>query len=364
MSISAQLLKPLSLKMTLIYLLTLILFAGVNTTRGQDGSATPSQVAQVVERLKGSPASESASADAIALGQLLIREKRFAEAEKVFRALLENKPRDLAALYGLALAVFNQGRTLEAEPLAREAVSLALTTESGEKKRTPEQKSRAADALVLLAVVVAVKGDENEALKLSEQAVAIASDHFDAQFTLGRARYGAGDSTGAVTAFRAAVALKPNEARALFFLGTALERAGDIAGAISSYRHLIAKYPLAAEGHLGLGILLARGSASQIEEGINELKRAVSIEPNQYEARVNLGRALVARGRASESIPHLIRAGELAPDNPEPHYQLAIAYRRLGKADLAAKETARVKQIHESRRTPAGRNELQKTPEQ
>ena len=350
----AQQLKPHGLIAALLYSSALIFVAA------QSNSPTASQIAEVVSRLKSSPAGESAPADALALGQVLIREKRFAEAEELFRAMLRNSPRDLTALYGVALSAFNLGKALEAEPLAREAVKMALTPESDPKKLTREQRARAADALVLLAIVLAVNGNDREALRMADQAVNVSADHFDAQFTLGRARYGAGDTHGAVAALRAAVALNPNDARALFFLGTALERAGDIKGAISSYRQLIAKHPRAAEGHLGLGILLVRGGSEQVEEGIKELESAVALEPNQYEARVSLGRALLARGRASESVPHLIRAGELAPGNPEPHYQLAIAYRRLGKNDLAAQETALVKRIHESRRSPAAKSDSKK----
>jgi Flp pilus assembly protein TadD len=47
----------------------------------------------------------------------------------------------------------------------------------------------------------------------------------------------------------------------------------------------------------------------------------------------------------------LKRAVELSPDNPEPHYQLAIAYGRLGKRQEAEAESAVVKQIHQSRRS-------------
>jgi Flp pilus assembly protein TadD len=46
----------------------------------------------------------------------------------------------------------------------------------------------------------------------------------------------------------------------------------------------------------------------------------------------------------------LRRAAELAPSNPEPHYQLALAYRRMGRNEEAAAETAIVERIHQLRR--------------
>ena len=58
-------------------------------------------------------------------------------------------------------------------------------------------------------------------------------------------------------------------------------------------------------------------------------------------------------------MAYLRRAAELAPGNPEPHYQLALAYRRLGLKDKASEETAIVKRIHESRRGSRAQNGMQ-----
>jgi tetratricopeptide (TPR) repeat protein len=183
-----------------------------------------------------------------------------------------------------------------------------------------------------------------------ERAVALAPDHFDAQFTLGRALYGVGNSAGAVKAFRAALKLKPDNLRALFFLATALEGAGEIDAALTAYRELVRRQPNAGEGHLGLGVLLIKRGGADVAKGIDELRTTVRIDPNQYEAQVTLGRALLTQKLPAESVEHLRRAAELAPANPEPHYQLALAYRRLGQNDKAVEETAIVKRIHETRR--------------
>ncbi len=187
------------------------------------------------------------------------------------------------------------------------------------------------------------------ALKSAREAAALAPESFDAQFTLGRALYGAGDLPSAARAFRAAVALRPEDARALFFLATSLEQSGDDAGALAAYRELATRQPQAAEGHLGLGVILVKRGGAESEEGLKELSRALEINPDLYEARVALGRALVARGRAAEAVEHLRRAAQLAPGNPEPHYQLSIAYRRLGRKEEADAEAEIVRRIHESR---------------
>jgi Flp pilus assembly protein TadD len=314
-------------------------------------SFTPAQVAQSIDEVRASTGDERSLAQALEIGTALLRESRFAEALELFDALAQKKPRDSVVLYGRALATFNVGRVADAEPLARSAVDAALATPSAPGVTDRDRSQRAADALVLLAVVLAVRGDDAGALRAVEQAVSLAHDNFDAQLALGRVLFGMGDDSGATRAFRAANGLRPSNGQALFYLATSLERAGDAIGALTTYRELITLQPGMAEGHLGLGVLLLKRSGSEVEEGIKELRRALEINPNIYEARVTLGRALIAQGRADEALEHLRRAAELAPNNPEPHYQMSLAYRRLGNKDQAAAESEIVKRIHESRRS-------------
>jgi Flp pilus assembly protein TadD len=325
----------------------------------------PARVAQAVELARSPALTEEAYAQLLALAYALVRESRYAEAADLFNALVEKRPRDAAALYGAALAAFNTGRAADAELLAQRAADFALgATHARASTDAQERKMRAADALVLLAVIQAVRGDNDTALKTVERAVALAPENFDAQFALGRARYGANDYAGAARAFRAAVALRPADAQARFFLATALEHAGDDAGALAAYRELTVQQPQAAEGHLGLGVLLVKQDGAAVAEGLQELARTLALNPNLYEAQSTLGRVLLARGRVAEAIEHLRRAAELVPDNPEPHYQLSLAYRRLGRKEDAAAEAVIVQRIHQTRRATGADNKPPGTPQQ
>jgi tetratricopeptide (TPR) repeat protein len=348
----------------------------------QGASVSATSTVQTVERARSSADTEDDFVRSLANAYALVAGGRFAEAAELFGTLVEKRPRDASALYGAALAVFNAGRAAEAEPFAQRAVDVRLaaaraaqgsearpananaTNVNAANDNAKVANSSAADALVLLAVIQAVRGKDDAALESAKRAVALDPKHFDAQFTLGRALYGAGDDAGAARAFRAANSIRPDDARALFFLATTLERGGDAAGALAAYRELALRKPSTAEGHLGLGVLLVKRGGTEADEGMRELARALEINPDLYEARVTLGRMLVARGRAAESIAHLTRAAELAPSNPEPHYQLSLAYRRLGRKDEAAAEAELVKRIHESRRAGgATRPHTPETPE-
>jgi Flp pilus assembly protein TadD len=316
--------------------------------RGANGSVTPAQVAEIIDHLRASSVDKSLLAQALEMGGLLLRQGRYTEAAELFGLLAQKQPGDFAVLYGQALAAFNLGRVAESEPMARKAVELAEAAAGAE--RADRSFPSAADALVLLSVVLAVRGDDSEALKVLERAVRLAPDNFDAQLALGRLRFGMGDDGGAVRAFRAAISLMPWNGPALFCLATALDHSGDTAGAQTAYDELIKRQPKMAEGHLGLGVLLLK-RGTKMEEGIKELQLALQIDPNLYEARITLGRALISMGRSDVAIEHLRRAAELAPDNPEPHYQLSLAYRRLGNKDQSAAESAIVKRIHNGRRS-------------
>lgn len=316
---------------------------------------TSAQLTTVLEQLRARPLDAAKVAAAREMGFRLLSASRFEDAWSIFDAILDGAPQDERALYGGALALFNLRQLEAAERLARAAFAAInsasrIAADARAEGSNPEATRHAADALVLLGVILAVKGDSAGALKAVEESVALAPDNFDAQFALGRARFGTNNPAGAATAFRAAVRLRSNDAQARFFLATALEGAGDYEAALSSYRELLTMRPESAEGHLGLGALLTKLGGEKTEEGIKELARATALNGELYEARITLGRVLVRMGRAEEAVEHLQRAASLAPNNPEPHYQLAQAYRRLGKRVEADRENEIVKEIHAARR--------------
>jgi Flp pilus assembly protein TadD len=143
--------------------------------------------------------------------------------------------------------------------------------------------------------------------------------------------------------------------RARFFLATALENKGETELALNEYRTILKMDPNNLNGNLGLGVLLFKVEGDGSVEASNALKRVVSINANIYEAQVSLGKSLVRQKLYQEAIAHLLKAAELKPDNPEPHYQLALAYRRLGKRKEAKRSMEIVKAIHEKRRGAPGK---------
>lgn len=276
-----------------------------------------------------------------------LRSGRYEEAEKIFNDALVLQPNDQQSLYGKALALFNLRKIDDAEEIARRSAGLALDSAN---EHGQESANRAADALTLLGVIQAVRGDRLAALESVKQAVKLSPRNFDAQFALGRAYYGLGRIPDAIQAFRQAVDLRTDHAQARFFLATSLERAGDSESALASYRELIKLAPQKVEGHLGAGVLLTKSSGAKLRDGIEELKLAIALNPDLYETRAALGKALIRDGRPDQAVEHLRVAARLEPNNPEPRYQLALAYKKLGKIAEANDEFAAVQKINADHR--------------
>jgi tetratricopeptide (TPR) repeat protein len=71
--------------------------------------------------------------------------------------------------------------------------------------------------------------------------------------------------------------------------------------------------------------------AEQWLDAIAHFTRAATLDPRFIDAQLGLGRALLASDRPADAIAPLEAAVKLQPDNPEPHFHLAIAYRRAGR---------------------------------
>jgi tetratricopeptide (TPR) repeat protein len=91
---------------------------------------------------------------------------------------------------------------------------------------------------------------------------------------------------------------------------------------------------------------LAR-QAQQWEDAIEHFSRASKLDANFADAFLGLGFSLNSVGRHAEAVPPLETGVRLQPGNPTGHYQLAIAYNRVGRKEDAKREAALQKQAAE-----------------
>ncbi len=86
----------------------------------------------------------------------------------------------------------------------------------------------------------------------------------------------------------------------------------------------------------------------QPEQALPHLRKGASKLPGNFAAQAMLGRVLLEMGRHEEAAPVLERAAARDPDGSI-HFQLASAYRGMGRPDLARQAIAKQKEI-EARR--------------
>jgi predicted Zn-dependent protease len=87
--------------------------------------------------------------------------------------------------------------------------------------------------------------------------------------------------------------------------------------------------------------------AQQWEDAIEHFSKASKLDASFADAFLGLGFSLNSVGRFGEAVAPLEAGVKLQPANPTGHYQLAIAYNRVGRKEDAKREAALQKEAAE-----------------
>ena len=90
------------------------------------------------------------------------------------------------------------------------------------------------------------------------------------------------------------------------------------------------------------------------------LKRAVQLDSNFAEAHLQLGSLYSRRGEYERAVPEFEVAVGLVPSLKEAHYRLALAYRHVGRTELAAHEMKLFQEARERQVAPIGNESIQR----
>lgn len=260
------------------------------------------------------------------LALLLWQQKRTDEAEPLLRAYLEVAPDQESLLRILGTILFEAGRDEEAEPLLRRAVAAASTRPGSflALGRLLARTDRAGDAEMVwrlgrvqhpgeasltVALVRALRSGERltEALELARIGVANADGPTELLAEQGTLEYFTGDVEAAVQTLRAAEAAEVVNGTHLFALGSALGLIGADAEAAAALRRAAARFAGSAVGVARIGAAaldVARDPA--LAEDL--ARQALALEPDAYGPRLLLAVALDAQGRADEAETALAQA--------------------------------------------------------
>ena len=266
----------------------------------------------------------------------LHRNGLLAEAEAIYRALLQARPADASLQRHLGLALQQQGRLAE----ALECYRVALARKPGD-----------GDLLLLAGMALRDAGQLAEARPLAARAAALRARDSAAQLLHGSVLARLGEGVAAEQALRRAIALEPALADAWFYLGTVLHRRQDWTGAERSYRQVLALRATGPDDHrLLFNLGLCAEAREDYEDAAGWMQRAVALAPQRVDALARLSsvQALACDWDGLDATVVLLEAAlaegvpEAADDRPEPFVLMFLPLSAAAAERLLARYVARV----------------------
>jgi tetratricopeptide (TPR) repeat protein len=225
-----------------------------------------------------------------------------------------------------ALAALRENRLGDAEDLSRELLRIS--------PRDPA-------AHQLAATVALQQGAHVEAGVWARSCLALRPNHAPAMMIAGSAGLASGDVTSAKTLFRRASELSADDPKPLFQLGLAQIESSD-SQAAATIAELTQRFPAEASGWRDIGLALMRADDLDAAEAAFGRAAGASGDPSHS---VNLGRLLLARGRAAEAIAPFRHALAATPDRPEALLLLGQALRQIGAPREALQQLIRLAEL-------------------
>ena len=264
---------------------------------------------------------------------------QLAEAERLYRQVLELDPHHADSLHLLGVLAHQVGRNdvaveLISKAIARDRRPAAFHTNLGtalqalgrlDEAKASYQRAlginpNLAEARMNLGVILEARGRREEAEASFRLALRSNPNLAEAHVNLGNIRQAQGKLEEAAASHARAIACKPEFAEAHFNYGNAMQALGRLEEAVASYRRALELKPDAAVYHSNLGnTLLAMG---RFEEAEACYLQALALKPDYAEASYNLGNLRNAQNRLEEALECYRRAIELKPQLPEAHYNL------------------------------------------
>ncbi len=239
----------------------------------------------------------------------LHEQRRLAEAERLYAAILAARPDHFDALQMMGLVKLAAGQPAEALRL----VSAAMAS------RQPSPQILLNHGLIL----DALKRYE-EAIESFEQALKLKSKYAEAHNNRGATLVTLGRDEEGLESCRKAIAIKPDYAEAHYNAGTALRALGRYDEALKSFERTLTLRPNFFKAHNNRGAVLE--AQGLLPEALAAYERALALNPAFGEARDNRGRVLCLLARYDEALRHFNEALALKPDDAAAYYNRGRIY--------------------------------------
>ena len=185
------------------------------------------------------------------------------------------------------------------------------------------------DALHYLGVLLHQRGDNEDAAKLLDRALGLAPNGCACWSNRGLVAAGLGDLPHAVECYERALVIDPAFGNARNNLGTALQKEGRFDESIEQHELLLAQDPDFIDARLYLGSTLA--SAKRYDEALAVYRETLARDPGNFHAHFGEGNALRELKRFDEAVASLRRALALKPDHFEATVNLGTTLGLFGK---------------------------------
>jgi len=221
-------------------------------------------------------------------------------------------------MLALALQYHQSGALAQAEELYRQIL-----------QANPDH----ADAHHMLGVLASQTGRTDLAIASIRQALILNPLAADYHSNLGLAYQAVGQLEEAVTHYQEALRIWPDFPEALTCLGNALHQQGKLEEAVAQCRKALGVRPDYPAAHVNMGsALLDQGKT---EEAVACFQHALRIDPNLAEAHNNLGTAFTRQDKFPEASNCFREALRLRPNYAQAHYNLATVHQAEGQLDEA-----------------------------
>lgn len=286
--------------------------------------------------------------------QQLALQRRFDEAEALWKKALQADPHHFPSLFNLGYMRYSQGQFNQAEPwLARAARekpadfntrylhgTVLLKLERRETALREWQAALAAQPknyklMQIMSVEFANGYYYKEACRLGREAVTLHDEAPEPWFVAIKACFEARDpDTLALT--KQAAERFPHSARANFEYGFQLQKAGLREECLPYLQKAMKQDPGYEEPFYFYGNMMLVDE--KYEQAVGPLRTALAIRPDYISACVALAKALMGLEKNEQARDALQGCADRSPTHPQPHLFLSQVYFRLGDETRAAAE--------------------------
>jgi len=300
----------------------------------QPGQAAPPTLAEL----------ESIFAQALAFH----RAGMLAEAEQLYRRVLDHRPGSFDCQHLLGVISHQRGNCLDAVRQIDAALKINSRVADAHLNRGNAllRLKRFDEALASYDKAIALKGEPDaalmncrgsalrnlgrldEALEDLDRAIALRPDLLEAYNNRANVLKDLDRPEAALADYNRAIALKPDNANAFNNRGTLQKLLEQHEQALLDYEKAIALKPDYPEAFYNYGTMLFE--LDRFDAALTQLGRAIELRPDYAEAFYNRGTTLMALGRIDDALADFAKAIALQPDYPEAAWNRGLCNLLLG----------------------------------